>query len=70
MDEMVKQARSGDIKAQAFDLTFGNGGLKAQDFGADSAVGPALQDEFKKTIEDLGSGKIALPPSKVHPGLR
>ena len=70
MNELVKQARSGDIKAQAFDLTFGNGGLKAPDFAADSAVSPALQAEFKKTTEDLGSGKIALPPSKVHPGLR
>ena len=57
-------------KAQAFDLTFGNGGLKVPDFGADSAVSPALQAEFKKTTEDLGSDKIALPPSKVHPGLR
>ena len=54
MNELVKQARSGDIKAQAFDLTFGNGGLKAPDFAADSAVSPALQAEFKKKIEDSG----------------
>jgi basic membrane lipoprotein Med (substrate-binding protein (PBP1-ABC) superfamily) len=70
MDDLVKQARTGDVKAQAFDLTFGNGGLKVPDFGADSAVSPVLQAEFKKTIEDLASGKIALPASKVHPGLR
>jgi basic membrane lipoprotein Med (substrate-binding protein (PBP1-ABC) superfamily) len=70
MDDLIHQARTGDIKAQAFDLTYGNGGLKAPDFGADSAVSPALQIEFKKTVEDLGSGKITLPPSKVHPGLR
>jgi basic membrane lipoprotein Med (substrate-binding protein (PBP1-ABC) superfamily) len=70
MDELVKQARSGAIKAQAFDLTFANGGLKVPDFAADSAVSPALQAEFKKTIADLASGKIEMPPSKVHPGLR
>jgi basic membrane lipoprotein Med (substrate-binding protein (PBP1-ABC) superfamily) len=70
MDDLVKQQRTGAIKAQAFDLTFGNGGLKVPDFAADSAVAPALQAEFKKTIDDLASGKVALPASKVHPGLR
>ena len=70
MDELVKQARSGNAKAQAFDLTYGNGGLKVPDFGKDSAVSPALQAEFNKMIEGLASQKIALPASKVHPGLR
>jgi len=70
MNDLVKQARTGNIKAQAFDLTFGNGGLKVPDFGADSAVPAVLQAEFEKTIGDLASGKIALPASKVHPGLR
>ncbi len=70
IDDLIKQARTGNIKAQAFDLTYGNGGLKAPDFGSDSAVSPAIQTEFKKMIADLASGKITLPPSKVHPGLR
>jgi basic membrane lipoprotein Med (substrate-binding protein (PBP1-ABC) superfamily) len=70
LDELVHQARTSDVKVKAFNLAFGNGGLKAPDFSKIDAVSPALQKEFLVMIADLGSGKIQLPPSKVHPGLR
>jgi basic membrane lipoprotein Med (substrate-binding protein (PBP1-ABC) superfamily) len=70
LDDLVQQARTGNVKVKSFDLTFGNGGLKAPDFLKTDAVSPALQKEFLAMIADLGSNKIELPPSKVHPGLR
>jgi basic membrane lipoprotein Med (substrate-binding protein (PBP1-ABC) superfamily) len=70
LEDLVQQARTGEVKVKTFDLTFGNGGLKVPDFSKTDAVSPAIQKEFMAMIADLASGKIQLPTSKIHPGLR
>lgn len=70
LKDQIEQAREGKPQAKSYDLTFGNGGLKAPDFSKTNAVSADLQKQFTAMIGDLASGKIELPASKVHPGLR
>ncbi|WP_347310749.1 BMP family ABC transporter substrate-binding protein [Defluviimonas sp. SAOS-178_SWC] len=70
LDDLVKQARSGQLEAKQWDLTFGNGGLKVTDFSATDAVSDELASEFNEIVAGLGSLAIELPESKVHPGVR
>lgn len=70
LNDLVDQARSGDLKAKSWDLTFGNKGLTYSDFDSAKDVTPELQAEFKKIVDGLADESIKLPESKVHPGLR
>lgn len=70
LQDQVDQARAGKPEAKLYDLTFGNGGLKAPDFPAGGPLTPQLQKEFAAILSDLGSEKIKLPESKAHPGAR
>lgn len=70
LGEQVAQARAGKPEVKAYNLTYGNGGLKVPEFGSNSVVKPDLQKEFAAMIADLASEKIKLPESKAHPGLR
>lgn len=70
LSDQIAQARAGKPEVKVYNLTFGNGGLKAPDFGEASVVTPELQKEFAAMIADLGSEKTKLPESKAHPGLR
>ncbi|TFV56070.1 BMP family ABC transporter substrate-binding protein [Geodermatophilus sp. DF01-2] len=70
LEDLVEQARTGDLEAEVFNLTFGNDGLQVTDFDSTDAVSPELQAEFQQVIEGLASEEITLPESTVHPGFR
>lgn len=70
LKDLVEQARSGDLEAKSWDLTFGNEGLKVAGVEDSEAVSPELRAEFDKMIAGLADESIELPDSSVHPGLR
>jgi basic membrane protein A len=70
LEDLVAQARNGVTEAKSWNLTFGNGGLRATDFSTTDAVSAELEAEFNAIIQGLSSLEIELPESKVHPGMR
>jgi len=69
-EDLAQQARSGELEAKQWNLTFGNGGLKVTDFDSTDAVSDDLAAEFDEIVAGLASLEIELPESKVHPGVR
>jgi basic membrane lipoprotein Med (substrate-binding protein (PBP1-ABC) superfamily) len=70
MADLVEQARTGDLEAKSFDLTFGNEGLTVAGVDESDAVDDALLAEFQDMIAGLADESIELPDSSVHPGMR
>lgn len=69
-EDLIQQARSGELEAKQWNLTFGNGGLKVTDFDSTDAVSDELAAEFGEIVAGLAALDIELPESKVHPGVR
>ena len=69
LQDLVDQARSGELEATTFDGTFENDGLSTPPFESAAAerVPADVQDEFATIVEQLGSGEIQLPKSEAHP---
>lgn len=69
LQDLVEQARSGDLKATTFDATFENDGLSTPPFEGAAAdrVPSDVQTEFADMVEQLANGEIALPKSEAHP---
>lgn len=70
LEDLVAQARSGELEAKSFDLTFGNDGLRVAGVEESEAVSDDLRAEFEKVVAGLADESIELPESTVHPGLR
>lgn len=70
LEDLVTQARSGELKAKSWDLTFGNEGLRIAGVDESEAVSEELKAEFEQVVAGLADESIALPESTVHPGLR
>lgn len=70
LEDLVGQARSGDLEAKSFDLTFGNEGLTVAGIDESDAVDDELLAEFQEMVAGLADESTELPDSTVHPGLR
>lgn len=67
--QLIEQSKSGALKAETFNATFGNGGLSPQPFEGTSAelVSAELQADYLAVVGKLGQREISLPPSEAHP---
>lgn len=70
LDDLTAQARSGDLEAKSFDLTYGNKGLRVAGVEESEAIDDKLRAEFDKMVAGLADESIELPDSSVHPGMR
>lgn len=69
LDDLVSEARTGELDATTFDMTFQNRGLIPQPFeGAPGdLVPPEVQAGYKEVVRKLVAGEIELPKSEAHP---
>jgi basic membrane protein A and related proteins len=69
LENLVDQARSGNLKATTFDATFGNDGLTTPGFEGAAAerVPDDVQQEYTDLIEQLTNDEVQLPKSRAHP---
>lgn len=70
LEDLVEQARSGELEAKSWGLTYGNGGLDVTGVDESEDVSDELKAEFDDIIAGLADESIELPESTVHPGLR